>query len=72
MTSPNGVTREQLLATNDEYRKLYEEHLELEKQLGALSEKPVLTDAEQIEETRLKKMKLAGRDRMEEIARAAH
>ena len=72
MTSPNGVTREQLLATNDEYRKLYEENLELEKQLGALSEKPVLTDAEQVEETRLKKMKLAGRDRMEEIARAAH
>ena len=72
MPSLNAVTRESLLASNEEYRRLYEEHTELENRLKALSEKVVLTDAEQIEESKLKKLKLAGRDRMEEIARTAH
>ena len=72
MPSLNAVTRESLLASNEEYRKLYQEHTELESRLKVLSEKVVLTDAEQIEEIKLKKLKLAGRDRMETIARAAH
>jgi hypothetical protein len=72
MTSPNTVARETLLAGNEEYRRLQQEHIELENRLKALSEKTVLTDAEQIEETKLKKLKLAGRDRMEAIARQYH
>lgn len=72
MPSLNAVTRESLLASNEEYRKLYEEHTELESRLKVLSEKMVLTDSEQIEESKLKKLKLAGRDRMEAIARTAH
>ena len=71
MPSQNAVTRESLLATNEEYRRLSQEHVELETRIKALAEKTALTDAEQIEELKLKKMKLAGRDRMEEIARAA-
>lgn len=72
MTSANGVNRESLLATNEEYRKLHLEHIDLDSRIKALSEKTVLSDAEQVEEIRLKKLKLAGRDRMEEIARGAH
>ena len=72
MPSLNAVTRESLLASNEEYRRLYKEHTDLENRLKVLSEKTVLTDAEQIEEVKLKKLKLAGRDRMEEIARASH
>ena len=72
MTSVNGVTRESLLETNEEYRKLHAEHLDLDTKIKALSDKAVLSDAEQVEEIRLKKLKLAGRDRMEEIARGAH
>jgi uncharacterized protein YdcH (DUF465 family) len=72
MPSLNAVTRESLLASNEEYRRLYQEHTELENRLKVLSEKVVLTDAEQIEESKLKKLKLAGRDRMEEIARKSH
>ena len=72
MPSLNAVTRESLLASNEEYRKLYEEHTELESRLKVLSEKMVLSDSEQIEESKLKKLKLAGRDRMEAIARTAH
>ncbi len=72
MPSLNAVTRESLLASNEEYRRLYQEHTELESRLKVLSEKAVLTDAEQIEESKLKKLKLAGRDRMEKIARSVH
>ena len=72
MTAANGVTRETLLATNEEYRRLHEEHIELDRKIKVLSDKTALSDAEQIEEIRLKKLKLAGRDRMEQIARTAH
>lgn len=72
MTSLNAMTRESLLTSNEEYRRLNQEHSELESRLSALSQKPVLSAAEQIEESRLKKIKLAGRDRMEQIARSTH
>ncbi len=72
MTAANGVSRETLLATNEEYRRLHEEHIELDRKIKVLSDKTALSDAEQVEEIRLKKLKLAGRDRMEEIARSAH
>ena len=72
MPSLNAVTRESLLASNEEYRRLFQEHTDLENRLKVLSEKAVLTDSEQVEDSKLKKLKLAGRDRMEEIARAAH
>lgn len=72
MTSLNSATRDSLLTGNEEYRRLNQEHLDLETRLQAFSEKPVLSDAEQVEESNLKKLKLAGRDRMEEIARSSH
>jgi uncharacterized protein YdcH (DUF465 family) len=72
MASLNSVTQDSLLAGNEEYRRLHEEHRELEGRLKILAEKIALTDAEQIEESKLKKLKLAGRDRMEQIARATH
>ena len=72
MTSLNSANRDSLLTDNEEYRRLSQEHLDLEYRLQAFSEKAVLSDAEQVEESRLKKLKLAGRDRMEEIARSSH
>jgi len=72
MASLNPVTQDPLLAGNEEYRRLQQEHMELEGRLKILAEKMVLTEAEQIEESKLKKLKLAGRDRMEQIARATH
>ena len=72
MPSLNAVDRESLLTSNEEYRRLHQEHSELESRLSALSKKPVLSAAEQVEESKLKKIKLAGRDRMEQIARSTH
>lgn len=72
MTSQTAVTEASLLESNDEYRRLHQEHAEFESRIKVLAEKTVLSTEEEIEETRLKKLKLAGRDRMEAIARAAH
>jgi uncharacterized protein YdcH (DUF465 family) len=56
-----------LLATNEEYRRLSGEHSEFAKKLDALESLPHLTEEEQIEEVRLKKLKLKLKDQMEAI-----
>lgn len=54
-----------LMATNEEFRHLAAQHTEYAKQLDALEALPHLTDAEQLEEVRLKKRKLHLKDQME-------
>jgi len=63
--------RESLLKRNEEYRRLDQEHHEYESKLVRFSDKLVLSDEEQVEETMLKKKKLQTKDRMEVIARQA-
>jgi uncharacterized protein YdcH (DUF465 family) len=57
------------LPRDDELRRYYEEHLELEKQLDRLRQKPHLTPEEEVEQKRIQKVKLAGKDRIMEIVR---
>jgi uncharacterized protein YdcH (DUF465 family) len=59
------------LVDNDEYRRLEEQHHEYENRLQTLTEKVVLSDEEQLEETTLKKKKLQVKDRMEALVRQA-
>ena len=56
-----------LMRSNEQFRDLAEQHLRFHKQLEALEAKPHLTDEEQIEEVRLKKLKLRLKDQMNEI-----
>jgi uncharacterized protein YdcH (DUF465 family) len=56
-----------LIASHEEFRRLAGEHLELAKKLDALEALPHLTQDEELEETRLKKMKLRLKDQMEAI-----
>ena len=63
--------REGLLKRNEQYRRLDQEHHEYESKLVHFSDKLVLSDEEQVEETMLKKKKLQTKDRMEAIARQA-
>lgn len=56
-----------LLQSHDQYRELAERHHALDDRLHELTDKHHLSDTEQIEETTLKKRKLALKDRMEQI-----
>ncbi len=63
------ASRDQLLASHDEFRRLAQEHSQYETRLGSLTQKRYLTDEEKLEEIRLKKLKLRLRDQMELIER---
>ena len=56
-----------LMATNEEYRRLAGQHSEYAHKLDQLEALPHLTEQEQLEETRLKKLKLRLKDQMEAI-----
>jgi len=56
-----------LMQTDDEFRHLAEQHAQLHKQLEALEAKSHLTPEEEMEEHRLKKLKLRIKDEMNAI-----
>ena len=56
-----------LMTTNEDFRKLAEQHSDYARKLDALEAQAHLTEQEQIEETRLKKLKLRLKDQMEAI-----
>jgi uncharacterized protein len=59
--------REQLLASNEEFRRLADEHSQYAQRLDSLIEKKYLSDDEKLEEVRLKKLKLHLKDQMESL-----
>jgi uncharacterized protein YdcH (DUF465 family) len=61
----NVLVREQLLAGNDEFRKLANEHSNYSQRLESLSDKKYLSEEEKVEVVRLKKLKLRLKDEME-------
>jgi len=63
------TSRDQLLASHDEFRKLATEHTQYEQRLDSLTQKRYLTDDEKLEEIRLKKLKLRLKDQMQSIER---
>ena len=56
-----------LMASNEEFQKLASQHLEFAHQLDALEALPHPTPEQELEETRLKKLKLRLKDQMEAI-----
>jgi uncharacterized protein YdcH (DUF465 family) len=66
ITSTDGL-REQLLASDPEFRELAREHGRYEERLHELSSLQFPSDEEQLEEVTLKKKKLAVKDQMHEI-----
>jgi uncharacterized protein YdcH (DUF465 family) len=56
-----------LMKTNEEFHRLSSQHSDFATKLDALEALPHLTHEEQLEETRLKKLKLRLKDQMEAI-----
>lgn len=71
MSSPAEAIREQLMASSHEYQRLREEHARYASQLDELASKPYLSEQEQLEAVRLKKLKLRVKDQMEVLVRQA-
>ncbi len=57
--------KEYLIATDLEFRKLAEQHRNYENQLSELLQKPYLNNQDQVQETIIKKKKLAVKDQMQ-------
>lgn len=71
MSSPTEAIREQLMASSEEYQRLRDEHARYASQLDQLAAKTYLSEQEQIEEVRLKKLKLRVKDQMEMLVHRA-
>jgi uncharacterized protein len=56
-----------LMSTSEEFRLLASQHYDFARKLDELETHPHLTEEEQMEETRLKKLKLRLKDQMEAI-----
>ena len=59
-----NLVRESLLASNEEFRHLVQEHTQYSQRLDSLSQKPYLSEDDKLEEVRLKKLKLRLKDQM--------
>ena len=66
LTNTDGL-KEQLIATDPEFRELAREHGRYEERLSELSALAYPSDEEQLEEITLKKKKLALKDQMYSI-----
>ncbi len=66
MTSTDSL-KEQLISLDPEFRELAKEHGRYEERLSQLSALPYPSEEEQLEETTLKKKKLAVKDQMHAI-----
>jgi uncharacterized protein YdcH (DUF465 family) len=71
MSSVTGAVRDHLMANNQEYQRLEHEHAIYAEQLEELSHKKYLSEQEQLEEIRLKKLKLKAKDQMEMLLHKA-
>jgi uncharacterized protein YdcH (DUF465 family) len=69
---PDDDVRAVLFRSDEGFRELVSRHHDLDEQLQRLSTLAYLTDQQQIEETALKKQKLALKDRIEAMVRGYH
>lgn len=71
-TTDLAVKKDALLRVDETFRQLVTEHHQLDERIHQLSAFPHLTDQQHYEETSLKKMKLALKDRIEAMLRGHH
>ena len=71
MSTPTEAVRLKMMADNEEYQRLQEAHNHYAADLDRLEAKSFLTEDEQLEEVRLKKLKLRLKDQMVALLRRA-
>jgi len=64
VSTPTEAIRDNSMAHNPEFQRLYEEHGRYAAELDRLEAKSFLTEDEKLEEVRLKKIKLRLKDQM--------
>lgn len=69
MEEKDKLLIEKNIGNDEELRKYVEEHILLEKKLEEFNKKVYLTADEEVQQKRIKKKKLAGRDKIEMILR---
>ncbi len=67
MEKPDLELIDRWVAQDPELKRYVEEHREFERRLEEFNRRPYLTSQEDLERKRLQKMKLAGRDKIEQI-----
>jgi len=67
MENTQDELKAHLMQTNEEFRRLAEKHTHYHQQLEALEAKSHLTQEDEMEEHRLKKLKLHLKDQMNQI-----
>ena len=71
MSSRDDLKTE-LIETDEQFRRLHEEHREYERRLSELNQKSLLSQDDEAEEKKIKLHKLRLKDEMEELLRAHH
>lgn len=69
MPTSLDALRQELIETDDEFRRLVEEHQGCEQQLRVLAAKSLMSQEDEIQEKQIKVHKLALKDRMEQLLR---
>jgi uncharacterized protein YdcH (DUF465 family) len=62
--------KQELLETDQEFRRLHQEHQSFEARLEELRQKSVWSEEDELEEKQIKRQKLFLKDRMEAILRS--
>jgi uncharacterized protein YdcH (DUF465 family) len=69
MPNRDDVLKEELLRTDDQFRRLHDEHQEYERRLQELNHKSMFSQEDEVEEKKIKLHKLALKGQMEDILR---
>jgi len=67
MEQAQAELKAHLMATSEEFRQLVAQHADYDRLLDAIEAKPHVTPQDEVEEHRIKKLKLRIKDQMNEI-----